>query len=237
MNSVYRPLSAVLDVVETLIEVALPPHCVSCSAAGDLVCRSCRELMRRADGQRCRHCWLPSDAPVCTDCLSQPLPPRELRSGFVHAGPTRAAVLALKHRGVSEVGRLLVEMSGEIRAAPDIDLIAPIPIPFLRKRRRGGNQAEHLARAVSEQSGLRLDRGALRRRGWWGPRQAQAPSRSARRRIVAEAFAADASRVEGRGVLLIDDVSTTMATLSEAARTLLAAGATVVDAWTAARAE
>jgi len=54
---------------------------------------------------------------------------------------------------------------------------------------------------------------------------------------VAEAFAADASRVEGRGVLLIDDVSTTMATLSEAARTLLVAGATVVDAWTAARAE
>jgi len=98
-------------------------------------------------------------------------------------------------------------------------------------------KAEHLARAVWEQSGLRLDRGALGRRGWWGPRQAQAPSRSARRRIVAEAFAADASRVEGRGVLLIDDVSTTMATLSEAARTLLVAGATVVDAWTAARAE
>ena len=193
--------------------------------------------MQRADGKRCRHCWLAAAEPVCWDCLSKPLAVRELRSGFVYDGPARAAVLALKHGGVTGLARELVELSGEIRPARDIDLIVPIPIPLLRKRRRGGNQAEHLARVVAERTGLRLETRALRRRGWWGPRQAQARSRSDRRRIVTGAFAVEESRVAGRGVLLVDDVSTTMATLSEAARTLLAAGATVVDAWTAARAD
>ncbi len=226
-----------LDAVEALAEVALPPHCASCGAAGELICRPCRDLMRRADGKRCRHCWLPSEEPVCPDCISKPLAVRELRSGFVYDGPARAAVLALKHRGVTDLARLMVGMAGEIRPAPDVDLIVPVPIPLLRKRRRGGNQAEHLAHAVSERSRSDMDPRALRRRGWWGPRQAQARSRSERPRIVAGAFAADQARVSGRGVLLIDDVSTTMATLAEAARTLLAAGATVVDAWTVARAD
>ena len=193
--------------------------------------------MQRADGKRCRHCWLTSESPVCRNCLSRPLPLRELRSGFVYDGPARAAVLALKHRGVKDLARLLVETSGKIEPARDIEMIVPIPIPLLRKRRRGGNQAEHLARVVAERTRMRLETRALRRRGWWGPRQAQAKSRVDRRSIVTNAFAAEESLVKGRGVLLVDDVSTTTSTLSEAARTLLAAGARAVDAWTAARAD
>ncbi len=192
--------------------------------------------MRQADGRRCRHCWLASDSPVCRECHSKALAVRELRSGIVYDGPARAAVLALKHRGVVGLAEELVELSGEIRAADDIDMVVPIPIPLLRRRRRGGNQAEYLARAVASRTGLDLDAAALRRRGWWGPRQAQAASRADRSRIVRGAFAAREDRVAGRGVLLVDDVATTMSTLSEAARTLLAAGARVVDAWTAARA-
>ncbi len=155
----------------------------------------------------------------------------------MYDGPARAAVLALKHRGVKDLARLLVETSGKIEPARDIEMIVPIPIPLLRKRRRGGNQAEHLARVVAERTRMRLETRALRRRGWWGPRQAQAKSRVDRRSIVTNAFAAEESLVKGRGVLLVDDVSTTTSTLSEAARTLLAAGARAVDAWTAARAD
>ena len=237
MESVYRPVASALAAIEAVIDVALPPHCVSCGTAGELICRTCRGLMQRADGKRCRHCWLVSDAPVCRDCVSRPLAVRELRSAFVYDGPVRAAVLALKHRGVTALARELVETAGEIRPAADTAIVVPIPIPLLRKRRRGGNQAEHLAQVVAQRTELMLESSALRRRGWWGPRQAQARSRADRRRIVTGAFAADETLVRGRGVLLVDDVSTSMATLSEAARTLLAAGATAVDAWTVARAD
>ena len=237
MDSVYRPVGLAQDMFRGLVDVLLPPHCASCGAPGELLCSPCRALMERADGKRCRHCWLTSESPVCRDCLSRPLPLRELRSGFVYDGPARAAVLALKHRGVKGLARVLVELGGDIQPATDVDVVVPIPIPLLRKRRRGGNQAEHLARIVAERTGLPMESNALRRRGWWGPRQAQASSRADRRQIVLNAFAADGVRVRDRGVLLVDDVSTTTATLSEAARTLLGAGARAVDAWTAARAD
>ncbi len=193
--------------------------------------------MRRADGPRCRHCWLPSPAPACDACRSRPLSVRELRSGFVYDGPTRAAVLALKHRAVNDIAPLLVERSARIEPAGDIDLVVPIPIPLLRRRRRGGNQAERLASVISERSGLQLDSRAIRRRGWWSPRQAQARSRGERLRLVEDAFIVEPARVRGRGILLVDDVTTTMASLSEAARVLRAAGARAVDAWTVARTE
>jgi len=236
MNPVYRPLGLTKGAVEALIELVLPAHCASCGAPGSLICGGCQALMQLAAGPRCRHCWLPSPVPVCRDCLSKPLAVRELRSGFVYDGPARAAVLTLKHGGVVGMAEELVRLSGEIQVAADVDLVVPIPIPLLRRRRRGGNQAEYLARAVAARTGLELDAVGLRRNGWWGPRQAQAASRAERSRIVQGAFAAREDRVRGRGVLLVDDVSTSMATLSEAARTLLAAGATVVDAWTATRA-
>lgn len=221
----------------TLVDVLLPPHCASCGAAGSLICHECLPLMERAEGPRCRHCWLSSDAPVCRDCLSTPLAVRELRSAFVYDGPTRAAVLALKHRGIVGLADELVQLSGGVRVAGDIDAIVPIPIPLLRKRSRGGNQAEQLARALAPRARLEVYPQALRRRGWWGPRQAQAASRADRPRIVRDAFIADPDCVAGRGILLVDDVATTMATLREAARTLLASGATAVDAWTVARAD
>ena len=192
--------------------------------------------MQRAVGARCRHCWLSSDAPVCRRCLSKPQAVRALRAGFVYDGPTRAAVLTLKHEGVVELAALLVQLCGALDVADDINLIAPIPIPLLRRRRRGGNQAEHIARAVAARTGIALDNEALRRRGWWGPRQAQARSRADRARLVRGAFIAEPERVAGRSVLLVDDVSTTTATLTEAAQTLLSAGARAVDAWTVARA-
>ena len=125
--------------------------------------------MQPAEGPRCRHCWLPSPSPVCQDCLSKPLAVRELRSGFVYDGPARAAVLTLKHGGVVQLADELVELSGEILVAGDVEMVVPIPIPLLRRRRRGGNQAEHLARSVGARTGLPVEPGALRRNGWWGP--------------------------------------------------------------------
>ncbi len=237
----YRSLGVTKGIARTaagaLIDVLLPPHCAACGTPGALICGDCRRQMQRAEGPRCRRCWLPSDAPICRNCLSKPQAVRALRTGFVYDGPTRAAVLALKHGGFADLAVELVQMSGQLRVAKDVDIIVPIPIPLLRRRRRGGNQAEHIARAIAARTRIAFDGSVLRRRGWWGPRQAQARSRANRSQLVSGAFMAESERVAGRGVLLVDDVSTTMATLTEAARILLASGARAVDAWAVARAE
>ena len=162
---------------------------------------------------------------------------RELRSAFVYEGPARAMVIGLKHNGVTALAGTLLDMAGDFDPASDIEVLCPIPMPLLRQRQRGGNQAELLARGVAARTGLPLDPTLLRRRAWRAPRQTQAKSHAERRRLIRGAFRADPERVGERAVLLIDDVTTSLATLEEAARTLRLAGAREVDAWTAARAE
>ena len=146
-------------------------------------------------------------------------------------------VIGLKHGGVTALAETLLDAAGGLIPAADIDVICPIPMPSLRRRQRGGNQAEQLAREASKRTGLPLDPTLLRRRAWRAPRQAQARSHAERRALIRGAFRADPERVDGRAILLIDDVTTSLATLEEAARTLRLAGARAVDAWTAARAE
>jgi predicted amidophosphoribosyltransferase len=103
----------------------------------------------------------------------------------------------------------------------------------LRKRTRGYNQSELLARELAEASGLTVEPAALRRARQTPP-QVQQPDEDARRRNVRGAFA-PGRRPVGGAVLLVDDVATTGATLDACARVLLNAGAQRVYCLTFAR--
>jgi ComF family protein len=113
------------------------------------------------------------------------------------------------------------------------DAIVPTPLHWWRKWRRGFNQAELLARALAARTGLPVVEALRRAR----PTTAQAGlSHTRRRRNVTGAFrAARASRIEGKRVLLIDDVMTTGSTAAACALALKRAGAARVALLTVAR--
>lgn len=102
------------------------------------------------------------------------------------------------------------------------DRVVAIPLSRSRYARRGFNQAAVLAAAVAAEQGMYFDGEALRRRRG-GIAQSRLPA-ATRRANVRDAFAAS-SHVRGQRILLVDDVVTTGATVSEAARTLVRAGA------------
>jgi ComF family protein len=125
----------------------------------------------------------------------------------------------------------------------DADALVPVPLHPWRLWRRGFNQAEDLARALSDHRVPVLR--ALRRARATQPQSAL--HANARRANVSGAFRVNAwtargeaswqSRLAGATLVLVDDVTTTGATLGEAARVLLAAGAREVRAVTLARVE
>ena len=217
------------------LDLTLPPTCASCGAVGQILCGRCRARLERAEGPRCPRCWLRAEG-VCRACMERPPALRQLRAPFRYDGVARQLVLTLKYSGVRRAAAPLVEEAHGPLVRRDIELIAPIPMTGWRRRTRGGNHAAHLAAALAAQHGIKLDDTLLARRGRRSKQQARMADIRQRRANMQGAFhVVDPQRVQGRAVLLVDDVATTMATLESAAAALLAAGAATVDGWAATR--
>ena len=121
-----------------------------------------------------------------------------------------------------------LEASLNVRfAAPEIDLVVPMPIRRLHRWNRGYNQSAYLAKELAKRIDRRCDPRQLDRTG--SPERQGGLTEEERRENVRGTFAAPhPEEVRGRTVLLVDDVMTTGATFSEAASTLKSAGASRV---------
>jgi len=164
----------------------------------------------------------------CAVCRSQPF----AFDSAIRLGPydnvLRDAILRMKlvnGEGLAEqMGRVFWEAACERLSNAGATIVVPVPLHWRRRFARGHNQAAGVARELAFGLGIEFARSALRRvRNT--PQQGQ-PSASARRENVKGAFRVrTGARITGSTVLLVDDVMTTGSTVSEAARTLKAAGA------------
>lgn len=230
---------------DALIAVLLAPTCAACDTPLD----------RPTCGAVCASCWsrvVSITPPVCETC-AEPLPSwrtislehqrcarcRRLRPSISRArsvgaydSALRDIVHALKYDGRRSLARPIAAlMRGHGGVVLDgADLAVPVPLHRSRLRQRGFNQAAELARHLG------LPFADVLRRTRATASQTDLPA-SRRHANVRGAFALRRrGRVDGRSVVLVDDVSTTGATLEACATVLLAAGAREVRALTAARA-
>ncbi|MGB1466783.1 MAG: ComF family protein [Alcanivorax nanhaiticus] len=114
---------------------------------------------------------------------------------------------------------------------PDSDLICPLPVHWQRRWRRGFDQSERLAHLLSQIWQRPVLSALVRQRAT--PHQ-QGLTRRQRQRNLRKAFRCQAN-VQGRHLVLVDDVMTTGSTAREASRVLLDAGAASVRVWCLAR--
>jgi predicted amidophosphoribosyltransferase len=153
-----------------------------------------------------------------------------IRAATVFDGEVRDQIVALKYhnarRHCGPLGLLLTE-SIERVATVGFDVVTWAPTSSGHRRRRGYDQAELIAREVARRLNVPAH-GVLRRRG-----SVAQTGRSRRERLVGPVFRAHRS-VRGKRMLVIDDVTTTGATLRAARRALRAEGAVFVDCWAVA---
>ncbi len=223
---------------ERALDLVFPPRCVACAAFGSFLCYACLSSAPRAEPPRCPVCWMPTDRTDahCWRCYDRTFSFEGARCPFVYDGVARRAVHALKYDGLFAVApTMATDMAACLRDwAPPVAAAVPVPLAGGRRRSRGYNQSELLAREVARQAGLPVLPHALGRRRA-APPQARSADEAARRANVAGAFAAESSRLPAGGVLLIDDVMTSGATLDACAAALRAAGSGPIFALTFAR--
>lgn len=195
----------------------------------------------------CPCCGQPFRSPValahspsfrCGACRRKPPPFDHARAIARYEGPLRQAIHLLKYRGTLTLQQPLLQLAIAHFAAhfPAVHFDAIIPIPLHQRRlmQREFNQATLLARGIADHLAVPIQEQVLRRTRWTRPQVEL--SGDERQVNVRQAFAvADPAAILDKVVLLVDDVFTTGATLSEAARTLKAAGARQVDVFALAR--
>lgn len=241
-----RLLTHVRDSVTALV---YPAVCQVCGATID----------RYDDGVACADCWDDVDitplfvGPLCATC-GLPLPgrtandeasrcglcdalPFTARACGEYAGALEASVRFLKTHPhlCRRLRRLIAATFAEQCAALAADVTVPVPLHRKRRRERGFNQAELIARAIARASRLPVDTRLLVRTKPTERHRAGLDAKD-RARSVARSFLVPRPQlVAGRSILLTDDLFTTGSTLAAAAQTLLDAGAASVSVMTVAR--
>jgi ComF family protein len=228
----------------SVLDLVLPPRCAGCGATvaeSGALCPACWRAIEFLTPPCCPRCAYPfefavSSETLCAACLARPPVYDRGRAVLRYDSGSRGMLLAFKHADRTDLaplfGRWLALAGAELLA--EADLIAPVPLHWTRLWTRRYNQAGLLAQRVAAETGRPFRPDLLIRRKRTAP---QKSGRAARTRNVAGAFAVPARqrpKIEGRRILLVDDVRTTGATLDGCARALKAAGAAGVDVLTLA---
>lgn len=237
-------LSFLLRLGTGLLDFFLPKVCLVCGkppapGSGLALCPDCEGRIVRVASPRCPRCGKVFAARqgtdhLCGPCQTEPPPFGRARAAMVYEGPVAEAIKRFKYGRRLEWLPVLQAWlrSPDCRELVDAaDLLVPVPLHTRRLQERGFNQALLLARAFPQKP---LAREALVRVRYTQPQSGLNPRE--RRENVRRAFAvARPEEVQGKVVLLIDDVYTTGATVRECARVLLKAGAREVNVLTVAR--
>jgi competence protein ComFC len=233
-----------------LVELLVfPSFCHLCRAplekAGErVVCGACLANLAPRHGPSCALCGRffegVGEEHLCARCLEKAPAFSLHRSCGVYGGTLKDIILLFKYRKYAPLSRPLARyadacLGGDERLWTQADFLVPVPLHPERRRERGFNQARLLARDLA---GLRdldvLARALVKVRNV--PPQARLRAADREKNVVRAYAVKRPAEVRGKTLILVDDVTTTGATIRECARVLIEAGAKDVRAITLAQA-
>lgn len=210
-----------------LIDFIFPKKCVGCGFFGSYICRKCFSEIEFIE------------KPICAVCARQAVGGRThlgcatkyTLDGLIVAsryrGVVRKAIVKLKYRWISTICMELVDLLVGVMWKYDLSdevILIPVPLHLSRRKWRGFNQAELLATALAKRFKVRINVSLLYR--VINTKTQVGLTRDERRKNIKGAFRViQNEKCKGKSFILVDDVFTTGATISEACRVLKQNGA------------
>ena len=217
-------------VLQQVLDMLFPVHCAGCQKIGQVLCQACVAQIQRLPSPICDFCGTPlSMYGVCKNCQYRLPKLSGQRAVSLYQEPLRSCIHALKYDGnirlAEPLGLLLAQAYR--RYGMQADMLIPVPLHSERQQQRGFNHASLLAEVCSANIGVPMNDNILVRHRATVAQVDLHPRE--RYQNVAGAFACSSSSansmLNGRRIVIIDDVSTTSATLEACATPLFAAGA------------
>ena len=233
--------------IEPLITFIYPAACRECENLIGIsripyICDECWARIEYLEPPWCRHCGIPvhsqdirvtDSPPICSECLANPPLYGKLRATAFYEPTLRQAIHLLKYERkrvlAKQLTQLMLHHLPDEFSGDDYDFLIPIPLHRVRYRKRGFNQSELLATAVSSVWHVPVQKDVLLR-----VRNTVAlsmlTSQAERIETITGAFdVRSPESVHGKRILLIDDIFTTGTTIDEAIRVLQPAEPSTID--------
>jgi len=207
------------------------------------VCRTCRSTVHWIEPPFCGRCGLPFPGEItaafeCSNCRNEELAFSFARSAARAHDVVLEAIHRYKYRRAlwlePFLADLLIHKALPELSAEDWNVIVPVPLHPAKRRQREFNQAERLARRLGKATGIPVNTKLLHR--IVDTKTQTHLTRDERKTNMRNAFAVrNRLGLDGKRIVLVDDVLTTGATTNACAKALLKAGANEVCVWTVAR--
>ncbi len=228
-----------------LLDLIFPIECLSCAKEGDWICKSCYEKINLKQTQECLFCGKNNLlGTFCNKCRDGVSLDGVLVASNYDDKLLSQAIKTFKYRlvkGLSvPLAQLLIDLLSQILEDPEKNyfwhgsvkkmlkdfsknIIIPVPLFKKRQRWRGFNQSEELAKIFANKFKLEINSKHLKRTIFKKPQTKL--DKNKRFDNVKNNFTWSGSRLDKKIIILIDDVSTSTATLNECAKVLKKAGA------------
>lgn len=216
-------------IIDNALEIIAPFSCVRCKREGKLVCEECKRRVAEPKVSTCALCnSLTKDFQLCQACRRK----TKLRGVLVasqYKGGVKTLIRMLKYERAQRASRFLADLLVQYVNSNNYDYISWVPVSSRRFRQRGYNQAKLIAKRVA----AKTDVPYIESLGRLGHARQVGTDRKLRiLQLKGRMYVIKPERLKNKRVLIIDDVLTTGATLSECANVLSANGAKSV--WGAA---
>ena len=219
------------------LDWVFPPKCIGCGIEKEHFCKTCLEKINYLNKDVCQFCGSPIRfGTTCNECLREKPHYDQLRSVSTYTPPISNAIRLLKYQRDITLGLILSQLMAKkvVEMNWKVDMVLAVPMSPKHFQERGYNQAAVLAYPISLLLDLDFESGAIIKK-----RETKTQvglSAKERKMNVENAFFADSKIVSGKNVLVVDDVSTTGATINACSYALRQAGAALIYAITLGKA-